>query len=190
MARIIRKDGPGKKKLERMLRDLGNYETKTGFMESSKYEDGTPVAYVATIQEFGDPTRSIPPRSFMRTTISEQRNNWNKLSEQLMRSVSAGKISLEQAMDMLGQQAAGDIRHMISQIQEPPLTQTTLRIRKLKQQGVKIGGKVVGQAHQAVNTVGPRMRGDKSADVSGVSTKPLVFDGILINSVTSVTEKK
>ena len=35
------------------IEGLGNKQAKAGFFESSKYEDGTPVAYIAAIQEFG-----------------------------------------------------------------------------------------------------------------------------------------
>lgn len=187
MPKVTRTPGPGAKRLEIAIKNLGNKHTKAGFPEPVKYPDGTPVAYVAAIQELGD-GRAIPPRPFMRPTAMRQRTHWQAVAEHGARAVMAGTADSQEAMELLGETAAGDIRQTISGIYQPPLSLTTLRLRKLRQQGVTIGGRIVGEAHRAVNMVGPRPKGDKSADVSGVSTKPLVFDGILIGSVTSTTE--
>lgn len=188
MAKVIRTPGPGAKQLEIAIKNLGNKNTKVGFPSPVKYEDGTPVAYVAAIQELGSPERSIPPRPFMRPTALEQEGAWRNIATHGAKMVVAGSATNQEAMELLGETAAGDMRQTISQIYEPPLTLTTLRLRKLKREGVQIGGKMVGEVHRAVNMTGPRPKGDKSADVSGVSTKPLVFDGILIGALTSVTE--
>lgn len=188
MPKVTRTPGPGAKQLEIALKNLGNKNTKVGFPSPVKYPDGTPVAYVGAIQELGSPERSIPPRPFMRPTAMRQQTQWRAIAEHGARAVIEGTATSQEAMELLGESAAGDMRQTVSQIYEPPLSMTTLRLRKLKQQGVTIGGKVVGEAHRAVNMVGPRPAGDTSADVSGVSTKPLVFDGILIGSITSTTE--
>lgn len=74
--KIVRKPGPGAERIRLLLAGVTNKVGKVGFFPSSKYEDGTPVAYVAIIQEFGSPEQGIPPRSFMRTTIAEKQNEW------------------------------------------------------------------------------------------------------------------
>jgi hypothetical protein len=189
MAKVTRTPGPGAKQLEIALKNLGDVDTKVGVVEAVKYEDGTPVAYVAAIQELGSPQQSIPPRPFFRPTAGQRQSNWRALAESGAKAVIAGTATNLQVMGILGDAAAGDIRKTISQIQNPPLSPVTLRLRKLKREGVKVGGKIVGEVHKAVNTVGPRPKHDKSADVSGVSDKPLVFDGILLNAITSTSEE-
>ena len=180
MAVVKRVPGPGAAKLKTILAGLKNAETKVGITAPSKYEDGTSVAYVAAIQEFGSPKRAIPPRPVFRPTIADKKNNWRQVMERGAKKLSTG-MSAAEAMELVGLVAAGDIRKKYSTITTPPLSLVTLRLRKLKREGAKITAKTVGQVHKALKQVqGP-------PDVSGVSTKPLVFDGILINSITSVT---
>lgn len=180
MAKVTRKAGPGEKQLEVMLDNLGNKQARVGYLESSKYEDGTPVAYVAAIQEFGSPQMSIPARPTLRPTVARDTAKWRNTAKAGAKAIANGSQSTQTVMDALGMQAAGGVRQSISQLTTPPLSPTTLRLRKLKREGARIGGKVVGEAHKYANSEG--------ADLSGVSTKPLVFDGIMIGAVTSVTE--
>lgn len=186
--KITRKDGSGAKQLEAIIKGLQDKQMKTGFFGQAKYDDGTPVAYVAAIQEFGDAGRSLPPRPFMRPTVARDEAEWKSMADKSAKQIAKGASTTGQMLNKIGEKAAGGIKKSISEVTTPPLTLTTLRLRKLKKQGVKIGGAVVGQAFRDVNFTGPRAKGDKSADVSGVSTKPLVDDGILINSVTHVVE--
>lgn len=188
MTKITRKPGPGAQQLKLMLAGLANKKIKAGIVEAIKYEDGTPVAYVAAIQEFGDPSRSIPPRATFRPATVNNSGKWRDIATMGAQAIAAGTGTTEDMANLIGEAAAGDVRHEMSQLQDPPLTETTLRLRKLKREGKKIGGKVVGEAHRAVNFEGPRPKGDKSADISGVSTKPLVFDAILIGAITHSVE--
>jgi len=190
MPKVVRTPGAGAEKLKVALANLGNMETRVGFAESAKYEDGTPVAYVATIQEYGDPSHSIPPRPFMRPTVTRDENKWKGTATSGAKAILAGNADSRTVMDAIGQQAAGGIRKSIAEVTSPPLTMTTLLLRKKKRSGEAIGGKAVGEAFRAANFNGPRPKADKTLDVSGVSDKPLVFDGILIGSITSATESK
>lgn len=50
----IRRSNPGAfETLRTRLKELDGKVAKAGWFETSKYEDGTPVAYIAAIQEFG-----------------------------------------------------------------------------------------------------------------------------------------
>ena len=49
MAKAHREPGPGKAKLEKLLRELGPMSARVGFLETAKYDTGTPVAHVAMI---------------------------------------------------------------------------------------------------------------------------------------------
>lgn len=187
MVTVTRTPGPGAAKLKTILAGLKNAETKVGVIDAVKYEDGTPVAYVAAVQEFGVPRRSIPPRPVFRPTIAEKSDVWRAKMDQLARKLEQGTSTTE-AMELIGMLAAGDIRKKYSSITSPPLSLVTLRLRKLKREGVKVTGKLVGAVHRAMNTVGPKREGSDSSDISGVSTKPLVFDGILLGSITSETK--
>lgn len=128
MGQMQRKDMPVRLALERAVKDLDGLECRVGWFESAKYEDGTSVAYVASIQEFG--SGPIPPRSFMRSTQGEQSQNWMSLVQAAVRGVAEGRRSAEQVMELLGSQVAGDIRAKIASISEPPLKESTLAARR------------------------------------------------------------
>lgn len=98
-----------------------------GFPSGANYEDGTSVAYVATIQEFGAPAVNIPPRPFMRPTVAQQKDTWVKILSQDVPKVAAGKMSAFDALDKVGIQAAADIQTTISNIYSPPNSPETIR---------------------------------------------------------------
>ncbi|MDL2105264.1 hypothetical protein QQJ69_19235, partial [Proteus mirabilis] len=54
--------------LKAVYYELARKRLSVGFFEHSKYPDGTPIAYVASIQELGYPAGGIPPRPFLRPT--------------------------------------------------------------------------------------------------------------------------
>lgn len=150
------------KNLEQMKVVLGQLEKKdlkVGFLETSHYPDGTPVAYVAAIQEFGH--GSIPPRPFMRPAQEANRDKWSKAFARMVQAAINGSMDLEQGLEQLGMVAAGDVRKAIKAVTAPPLSPVTIAMRQR------------------------RIKGKKSA-----STKPLVDEGIMIQSVASVVENK
>lgn len=112
------------------IKELAHLQTKVGWFESNKYPDGTPVAYVASIQEFGYAAGNIPPRAFFRPTIDAQQGAWRELIGKAVRGIPKGTRTAFQCMDLLGLQAAGDVRKAISEITTPALKQSTLAARK------------------------------------------------------------
>lgn len=136
---------------------------KVGFFPSSAYPDGTPVAYVATIQEYGSPEQGIPPRSFMRTTVAEKQAEWKVAAGIGARAMLAGTATGEQVLEGIGLLAAGDIRRTISKLTTPELAPSTIAARRTQ-------------------------RADKVT--VGLLTKPLVDTGTMLNAVTSAVEPK
>ena len=79
------------KNLEVNLAQLGNSEAKVGWFENAKYSDGTPVAYIASIQEFGYPEGNIPPRLGMRFTAASRKRNGGQNLKSYPDGCSMGK---------------------------------------------------------------------------------------------------
>lgn len=157
----FKRQGIGIEKLEQALKNISGLTTKVGWFPGAKYADGTPVAYVATIQEYGSPMNNIPPRSFMRTTIAEKENEWAKLARSGAKAIIAGNASPIMVMEGLGLAASGDIKKKISEISSPALKDETIANRKRK---LTKGNKV------------------------GALTKPLVETSLMISSLTSTVE--
>lgn len=135
MATVKRERGPVD--VEKVLRQLDRLESQTGWYSSSKYEDGTPAAYVATIQEFGSPQQGIPSRSFQRVTLDKNKDHYSVLTAKGVRGVVAGKISARKMYDAIGLQLAGDMRATIAAGNFKALADSTIAARARKR-GVSI----------------------------------------------------
>jgi len=123
----VTRSGLGIEALQKNIRTIGTKAAEVGFFENAHYPDGKPVAYIATIQEFG--SGAIPPRSFMRSTANEQRQAWEQKLAQGARKVLAGDMRAEQMLDAIGQMAAGDIKQTITSLTSPPLKPSTIASR-------------------------------------------------------------
>lgn len=143
--------------LEVALKGLQNKVAKVGWFPSAKYPDGTPVAYVATIQEYGYPPDNIPSRSFMRSTIIEQEKAWTALAAAGARAILRGTATVDLVLNGIGEKAAGDIRKKISSIWSPPLSPVTIQNRL-------------------------RRYSDKAT--IGSLTKPLIDTGVMLNTIS------
>ena len=164
MASAKRVPGPAAVPLEQALKGLVGVVGKVGWFDTAKYPDGTPVAYVAAVQEYGFPEGNIPPRLGMRSTSAEKRAEWGGGAGQASKAVLAGKLTAIAAMETLGLKAAGDFRKHISEVTAPPLK---------------------------VNTVKARLAGKKQGNVVSITVaKPLVATGHMLATLTNVTEKE
>lgn len=182
---VRRVSGPGVK-VETALRELDKVVGKTGYFETAKYEDGTPVAYIATIQEFGSPEQSIPPRPTMRPAAAANEKNWAALMKQGAKAaLEEGGPSASDVMELVALAAAGNIRDEISALTSPALSPLTLLARLYKSDmgsGIK-SGKTLGALAKSLDAGPPNVAGL-------VSTKPLVDTGLMFQSVTGVVEPK
>ena len=121
--------------IKKMLSELDKKEIRVGFFENSKYTDGTPIAYVAAIQEFG--YGPIPPRPFMRPAEEANKGKWLKGIAAGVRGVIAGNVTLDHALEQVGMVAAGDVRKAIKAVTAPPLAESTVRARQRRKKGKK-----------------------------------------------------
>lgn len=160
--------------LGRLPKQFKDRQAKIGWPSGKEYPDGTPVAYVAAIQNFGVPEKSIPPRPMLKPTIAENRAQWAELMKRLAHEVAAGNLDAFDALDNLGRVAAMDLQATIAQINEPELSAVTVLLRKWRKSGRTITGKTVGEAAAAIaNGADP-----------GTDNKPLNDTGYLIASVS------
>ncbi|CAI9399177.1 hypothetical protein [Lelliottia sp. T2.26D-8] len=135
--------------LNNVASQLESKQVKVGFIDGATYPDGTSVAMVAATNEYGRPENNQPPRPFFRNAISEHSEEW---SGTVARGIGAG-IPVEQVLEVVGAQIQGDVQESIAKLIDPPLSPTTLHIR--------------------------RTRKDRRTD----STKPLVDSKVMIGDV-------
>jgi hypothetical protein len=165
MATVRRQSSPAGQALRRAISTLGTTEGRVGWFESAKYEDGTPAALVAVVQEYGSSKNKIPPRSVMRSTQAEAQAEWRTDARALAQAVATGKAPPTAVMEGLTMKAEGAIRKKIATITEPALSPKTVKARKrrLANKGKKANPKSI--------------------------SKPLVDTAFLMNSLSSQVKK-
>jgi hypothetical protein len=151
------------KNLEIALKGLAqtNNVGKVGWLKGATYNKGTPVAYVATIQEFGHASGNIPPRPYMRPTIEKQKTNWQNLAISEAKKVITNQKTANGLLDVIGQKAAGDFREAITKLTTPPLKESTIKARARKR---------------------------ANGEITKTLAKPLIDSGIMLNTLTNSVE--
>lgn len=129
MGSVTRKPGPAAAAFNKAMRDLGHIKTQVGWFASAKYADGTPVAYIATVMEYGWAGGGIPARPMLRPTIARESANWTVLMGKGAKKAVNGELTIKQVMTGLGLQASGDVRKTISTVQSPALKESTVKAR-------------------------------------------------------------
>ena len=121
----VRREGPGVAKVLAAIKGLDGMEGKTGWFETAHYPDGTPVAYVATIHEFGTPR--IPARPFMRPAVACHGGDWMEALASGTRASLNGGPAPEQVLELVTLQAAGNVAEEIQAVTAPPLSPVTIK---------------------------------------------------------------
>ena len=127
-----------------------------GFLAGATYPDGKPVAMIAAIQEYGAPSRGIPPRPFFRNMIAAKSKEWGPAMAELLKENGYDAF---RTLQQTGEAVAGQLRQSIVDTNDPPLAAATLRAR--------------GYTGGAYNPKNPATFG----------AKPLVDTGHMLNSV-------
>lgn len=177
----VERSGDGLERLRVALEGLAKAQVKVGFFPQSKYPDGTPVAYAATVQEFGSPKGKIPPRPFMRPTVEQRRQEWSALIAGAARQAIESGTPLD-VVEVLGQTASGDIASTIREIQNPPLSPVTVLLRQWRRGGVQVTRKTVALAARLIDAGMATVPG-------GTAAKPLVDSGVMFNAVSYEVEQ-
>lgn len=108
--------------MSRKMRGTGEV-VKVGFLEGATYPDGTPVALIAAIQNFGAPARGIPPRPFFSNMITEKGPGWGG---KLARVLKAANYDTATALGRMGEGIAGQLRTSINETNSPALADSTI----------------------------------------------------------------
>jgi hypothetical protein len=111
--------------LSEIARMLGaSRQLKVGFLSTATYPNGTPVALIAAIQNFGAPRAGIPPRPFFSDMVKKKSPEWPAAIGKLLVSQ---KYDAARVMQIMGEAIAGQLRQSIVDTNDPPLAPATIR---------------------------------------------------------------
>ncbi len=94
---------------------------RVGFLENAKYPDGTPVAMVAALLNFGISNGKAWP--FFTKMIEEKAPNWGR---QLVDILKRNDYDVEKSLELMGLGIGGQLRDAIVAMNEPKLEQSTI----------------------------------------------------------------
>jgi hypothetical protein len=176
----------GGAKMEKFLQETARKVSnpgvmQVGFMSDAKYEDGTSVAMVAAIQNFGSPAMGIPPRPFFTDMIRRHRGAW---PGQLVKALKAHDMDAHAALVDMGKLIEGELLDQIIETVSPPLSPVTLMLRAMR-----IGKRDEDVTFAMVQEARARVAaGEQPKGLTASDFKPLVYSGNLLKSITSVVE--
>lgn len=92
-----------------------NSRTLVGLPKAAgTYEDGTPIAVIGAVQEFGSADGHIPERSFLRVPLRSNQELFIRIMKNLLPKVAAGEITMRNMLEMIGQRAVAVSQEAIS----------------------------------------------------------------------------
>ena len=121
--KIIRSPKKAIKEIEKLAKSLkGPDLVKIGLPKGSNdYPDGTSVIMVGLVHEFGSPSRNIPQRSFLRSTVNSKKREYKGIFKRLGKKIIDGKITKLEALKLVGLKVQTDVRDKITDINSPEL---------------------------------------------------------------------
>lgn len=163
----------GGDKISQVLAALGDRlgkatEVRVGFLEGATYPDGTSVATVAALNNFGAPGAGIPPRPFFSNMIADKSPQWG---EQFAAVLAATDNEADKALELMGEGMAAQLREAIVQTTGPANSPVT----DLLKQRFPMGGQTFADVQDA--------RRDVADGETAPAGKPLVWTGNLLASV-------
>lgn len=99
---------------------------RAGFLEDATYPDGTNVAMIAAIQNFGAPGAGIPARPFFTNVVANGKHAWPVVIAKIAKGANYdGKLT----MNRFGEYLVSQIQQSIRDTNEPALTPATIEAK-------------------------------------------------------------
>lgn len=162
-----------KLELDKIAAKLGSGgAVKVGFLAGATYPNGTSVAMVAAIQNFGAPKVGIPPRPFFTNMVKDKSPGWPKA---IAANLKETNYDVRLTLGRVGAGIEGQLQQSIIDLHSPALSPVTVMLRGMKSNdsSLVVTGSTVAEARRRVAL---------GMTNYGASTKPLIDDGHMLNS--------
>lgn len=115
-------------KLRQIRENLAKKRVLVGVPEGAgSYEDGTKLAVIAAVNEFGSADGRIPERSFLRVPLRGAAKEFSVVFKNSVPEVMDGSISVDTLYSRVGLKAVGVVQEAISEGIDPPNAESTKR---------------------------------------------------------------
>ncbi len=106
-------------------------EVSIGFLSGATYPDGTNVAMVAALNEFGVPAHNQPPRPFFRDMIAAKSPEWGPAVAAL---IEANDFDAAKTLAETGKSVKAQLQDSILTFDRVPLAPSTIAAKKFGKQ--------------------------------------------------------
>lgn len=118
------------KQLRQMGVDLAKApDVRVGVPSEGAYPDGTPIETVGLVQEFGSEVNNIPARSYLRSTVSDNKKAYTDMLFKGLDSVVQGKTDVTTMLNYVGLQVEGDVKQKITDLDTPANKEATIKAK-------------------------------------------------------------
>lgn len=121
---------------------------RVGFLEGATYPDGTSVALVAAVNEFGNPKNNQPPRPFFRNMIYAKSPGWGANMASVLK---AAGYDANLALERMGIGIAGQLQDNIRTFTTPELSPVTIAIKGFAKPLIDTGHMLNSVSYQVVH---------------------------------------
>lgn len=130
----------------------GKSFVKVGVLSKDGSEDrgGITLAGIASVHEFGTADGRVPSRSWMRSTLEEQKEKIHLISAKVISDTILGKTNIRKGLNLIGAIMADMFKAKITAIQQPPLKVSPRKPRGGTNPLVDTGRLRSSQSHQVV----------------------------------------
>lgn len=123
--KVIRKKG--NVDLNKVLKELKGLGVSVGIHRAEGEVEGTTVALIGAVNEYGSEDGHTPERSFMRSSYSENIKKYKANIRAIIKAVVAGKYTAKVGMGRLGKKAELDIKAKIASNIQPANAASTIK---------------------------------------------------------------
>lgn len=96
---------------------------RVGFLDGATYPDGTPVAEIAAIHNFGAPRAGIPRRPFFTNMVKKESPEWPKTMGVILKQTN---YDTQRTLELMGEGIKGQLQQSIHDTNTPPLAESTV----------------------------------------------------------------
>lgn len=118
---------------------------KVGFLSGAAYPDGTPVAAIAAIQNYGAPAAGIPPRPFFSNMIRAKSPTWG---DGVAKALKAADYDATKALEVVGEAIEGQLRQSIRDTNDPALAPSTVKRKGFAKPLIDTGHMIASVDHE------------------------------------------
>jgi hypothetical protein len=157
--------------------NAGKHVVRVGVPSGETEADGTPLTLIAAVHEFGTGDGHVPERAFLRTAMQRNAKKYVALNRRNLLAILNKRMTVEQALGLLGEMAKGDVQTEIRHGQFKPLDPKTIAARRRARSN--------GYNQSLQRKVKAK---EASGTAAGPIDRPLIDSGQLRQSITWAIE--